>query len=345
MRIDPRLARLAPLALIAAGLALGACGRSIPAPVVFGGPSAGSETAAPAPAPRPRPDVAAASRTGTVRVAAGDTLYSIARRHGVALRDLIERNRLAPPYRLREGRILALPKARTHRVAVGDTLYAISRRYGVDIYTVAAVNRIDPPFTIHVGQQLRIPDRHRRTRARPAAAPGTAAAPAGAVTQAQPARTAKPTVPTLEPGAKPKPVPRAPAARSQARFLWPLRGAVISRFGPKAGGLHNDGINIAASTGAPIVAAEDGVVAYAGNELRGFGNLLLVRHAGGWTTAYAHSERLLVKRGDRVRKGDVIARVGATGRVKRPQLHFELRRGTDAVDPLRFLAPVPAATG
>ena len=70
-----------------------------------------------------------------------------------------------------------------------------------------------------------------------------------------------------------------------------------------------------------------------------------MRHAGGWTTAYAHSERLLVKRGDRVRKGDVIARVGATGRVKRPQLHFELRRGTDAVDPLRFLAPVPAATG
>ena len=349
MRIDPRLARLAPLALIAAGLALGACGRSSPAPVVFGGPSAGPATAAPAPAPRARPDVAAASRTGTVTVAAGDTLYSIARRHGVALRDLIERNRLAPPYRLREGRVLALPKARTHRVAAGDTLYAISRRYGVDIYTVAAVNRIDPPYTIRVGQQLRIPDRHRRTRAGPAAAPGvatgTAAAPARTVTQAQPARTAKPAVPALDPGAKPKPVPRAPAARSQARFLWPLRGAVISRFGPKAGGLHNDGINIAASTGAPIVAAEDGVVAYAGNELRGFGNLLLVRHAGGWTTAYAHGERLLVKRGDRVRKGDVIARVGATGRVQRPQLHFELRRGTDAVDPLRFLAPVPAATG
>lgn len=339
MRIDPRLARLAPLALIAIGLALGACGRSGPAPVVFGGPSAGPETAAPA--PRARPGVAT-SGSGTVRVAAGDTLYSIARRHGVALRDLIERNRLAPPYRLREGRVLALPKARTHRVAAGDTLYAISRRYGVDIYTVAAVNRIDPPYTIRVGQRLRIPDRHRRARERPAA--GTVAAPAGTVTQAQPARTAKPAMPALEPGARPKPVPRSPAARS-ARFLWPLRGPVISRFGPKAGGLHNDGINIAASAGAPVVAAENGVVAYAGNELRGFGNLLLVRHAGGWTTAYAHSERLLVKRGDRVRKGDVIARVGATGRVKRPQLHFELRRGTDAVDPLRFLAPAPAATG
>ena len=162
------------------------------------------------------------------------------------------------------------------------------------------------------------------------------------MTPAQPARTPAPSV---EVGAKPKPVPRAPAARPAARFLWPLRGPVISRFGPKAGGLHNDGINIAASAGAPIVAAENGVVAYAGNELRGFGNLLLVRHAGGWTTAYAHSDRLLVKRGDRVKKGDVIARVGATGRVKRPQLHFELRRGTDAVDPLRFLAPVPAATG
>ena len=342
MRIDSRLARLTPLALIAVGLALGACGRSSPAPVVFGGSSAGSATATPAPAARVQTAVTAASRPGTVRVAAGDTLYSIARRHRVALRDLIERNRLAPPYRLREGRILTLPKARTHRVAAGDTLYAISRRYGVDIYTLAAVNRIDPPFTIRVGQHLHIPDRHRRTRERPAAATETAAAPVGAATPAQPARTPAPAV---EAGAKPKPVPRAPAARPSARFLWPLRGRVISRFGPKAGGLHNDGINIAASAGAPIVAAENGVVAYAGNELRGFGNLLLVRHAGGWTTAYAHSDRLLVKRGDRVKKGDVIARVGATGRVKRPQLHFELRRGTDAVDPLRFLAPAPAATG
>ena len=210
MRIDPRLARLAPLALIAVGLALGACARSGPAPVVFGGPSAGPETAAPA--PRARPGVAT-SGSGTVRVAAGDTLYSIARRHGVALRDLIERNRLAPPYRLREGRVLALPKARTHRVAAGDTLYAISRRYGVDIYTVAAVNRIDPPYTIRVGQRLRIPDRHRRARERPAA--GTVAAPAGTVTQAQPARTAKPAAPALEPVARPKPVPRSPAARSQ----------------------------------------------------------------------------------------------------------------------------------
>ncbi|MCW8861524.1 MAG: M23 family metallopeptidase, partial [Rhodospirillales bacterium] len=118
---------------------------------------------------------------------------------------------------------------------------------------------------------------------------------------------------------------------------WPVQGRVISGFGPKAKGLHNDGINIAAPRGTPVRAAEEGVVAYAGNELRGFGNLLLVRHADGWVTAYAHSEKLLVERGDKVSKGQVIARVGSSGTVSSPQLHFELRKGKQAVDPTRYL--------
>jgi murein DD-endopeptidase MepM/ murein hydrolase activator NlpD len=125
---------------------------------------------------------------------------------------------------------------------------------------------------------------------------------------------------------------------TNSRFNWPLRGSIISRFGPKAGGLHNDGINIAAKNGTLVRAAESGVVAYAGNELRGFGNLVLVRHKGGWTTAYAHAEELLVKRGDRVKKGQALARVGRSGGVDRDQLHFEIRRGSDAVDPLAYLA-------
>lgn len=115
--------------------------------------------------------------------------------------------------------------------------------------------------------------------------------------------------------------------------MWPVNGKIISNFGPTANGLHNDGINIAAPRGTPVHAAENGVVVYAGNQLRGFGNLLLIRHADGWVTAYAHNDTLLVKKGEQVKRGQVIARVGSTGNVSSPQLHFELRKGTEAVDP------------
>lgn len=124
------------------------------------------------------------------------------------------------------------------------------------------------------------------------------------------------------------------------RFGWPIVGTVISGFGPKPDGTHNDGINISAARGASVTAAADGVVAYAGNELRGYGNLLLVRHEGDWVTAYAHLDELLVQRGETVRYGQPIATVGASGTVNAPQLHFEIRRGTEAVDPGGFLPPL-----
>ncbi|MCH7931873.1 MAG: M23 family metallopeptidase, partial [Proteobacteria bacterium] len=112
----------------------------------------------------------------------------------------------------------------------------------------------------------------------------------------------------------------------------------VSRFGPKAGGLHNDGINIVAPRGSDVRAAENGVVAYTGNELRGYGNLVLIRHTDGWMSAYAHNETLLVSRGETVRRGQVIARVGSTGNVATAQSHFELRHGARSVNPLKHLA-------
>ena len=151
-------------------------------------------------------------------------------------------------------------------------------------------------------------------------------------------------VPPVLPPAPPSAAPAAPPVDTGApppregRFTWPVRGQVLTRFGPTGRGLHNDGINIAAPKGASVVAAEAGIVAYAGNELRGFGNLLLIKHADGWVTAYAHNEQLLVRRGDRIRRGQPIARVGQTGNVGEPQLHFELRRGTRAVDPTEHLS-------
>lgn len=130
-----------------------------------------------------------------------------------------------------------------------------------------------------------------------------------------------------------------PPPRRQALFAWPVSGPVISSFGAKSGGLRNDGINIAAARGTPVRAAEAGVVAYVGNELRGYGNLVLLRHDEGWMTAYAHLQQVEVVSGQRVERGEVVAHVGRSGQVGEPQLHFEIRTGRNAVDPARYLSP------
>lgn len=191
------------------------------------------------------------------------------------------------------------------------------------------------------------------TAAEPPAAPSapivqeTASAPSAPSPATPPASSAAPpaAVPAAAPPAAPEaretPEDRTPMAepppRSGRTFAWPVRGRILSTFGPKPDGLHNDGINIAARAGSPVIAAENGVVVYAGSELKGFGNLLLVRHADGWITAYAHLERALVKKGQSVKKGQAIGTVGSSGGVDQPQLHFEIRRGTQAVDPAKFL--------
>jgi len=160
------------------------------------------------------------------------------------------------------------------------------------------------------------------------------AAPPSDDTEVAPPEGVAPPTQTAGPIAPPPP-------RTGGLFSWPTVGKLISGYGPSAGGMHNDGINIEAPLGTPVTAAEAGVVAYAGNELRGFGNLLLVRHQGGWMTAYAHNNELLVKRGQKVTRGQMIARVGRTGNVEQPQLHFEIRKGTDAIDPVKFLGAPP----
>jgi murein DD-endopeptidase MepM/ murein hydrolase activator NlpD len=188
------------------------------------------------------------------------------------------------------------------------------------------------------------------------AAEATAAAPATATPPQPAAASTPPPAPSETAAATPQPeaAPATPPAESGVetlttavaepppltsdKFMWPVSaGKVVAGYGPGAGGQQNDGVNIAAPEGTEVRAAENGVVAYAGNELRGFGNLLLIRHADGWMTAYAHNDALLVKRGDTVRRGQIIARVGKTGNVSEPQLHFELRRGTRALDPVPYL--------
>jgi murein DD-endopeptidase MepM/ murein hydrolase activator NlpD len=269
--------------------------------------------------------------SGLVDVAPGDTVYSIARRYDVAMRDVIDANGLDAPFLLQVGQTLRLPPPRIYAVAPGDTVYSVSRRFGVDMRTLVSMNGLAAPYQVTAGQRLKMPVR---------GTPDEAVSRTTVSTTSAAAIRSVP-LPRPRPGetisASGRSLSLRPPSREGKRFLWPVRGRVISNFGPREGGLHNDGINIAAPKGVPILAADSGVVAYAGKELRGFGNLLLIKHADGWTSAYAHAHRLLVKRGDRVKRGQTIGTIGTSGGVTRPQLHFELRRGARAIDPRREL--------
>lgn len=309
------------------------------------------QSAPPVPRARPTATASASIGPGTYEVQAGETIFAVARKSNVAMRDLIEANGLASPYRLRAGQRIIIPQARYHRVRAGETLYAIARQYDVDMPSIVRANGLTAPYTVAAGQRLRLPERlTEASTPRNAAAPVRTATPARPPSSATAATAAGAPLPTVRPsaGRQIAAVPRAipkPPPRSGRTFAWPVDGRVISRFGGKPGGMRNDGINIATRRGAPVRAAEDGVVAYTGNEIKGFGNMLLLRHADGWMTAYAHNETVLVKLGDRVRRGQVVARVGSSGSVTSPQLHFEIRKGTVAVDPTRHLDSRSASNG
>lgn len=346
--------RYATWTLVAAVLAVAAC--ADPARVVLyeerHGSVAPSRTSAPQPRPpeaRPpspvaRTTITPAGTPGFYTVRSGDTVYSVSQRHHVPIRGLITLNGLRAPYVLRSGQVLRLPKSRRHVVQPGDTIYGISRQYNVAVSRLVQFNGIEPPYTIVVGRVLRLPDSVTPSVAptRVAGAQAPASKPSGA--KPSPAGRASagrspPQAPRNTVAAVPKPPPL-----SNRKFLLPVRGRVLSRFGPVGRGLRNDGVNIAAPRGTPVRAAENGIVVYSGNALLGFGNMVLLRHANGFMTAYAHNESVSVGRGDTVRRGQVIATVGSTGNVASPQLHFEIRKGKRAINPAKFLPSLAAAS-
>lgn len=233
---------------------------------------------------------------------------------------------------------VAVPGGRLHTVKPGETGIAIARAYGVEWSKVAAANGLKPPYVLEVGDKLLLPSAtavaqmsvEERARAFTIQIDDliTGGEPAAPVVRA----------PAKPPAAKtPKPAPLVLPTGTAPQFGWPVDGRILSGFGAKPGGRFNDGVNLKASAGAPVRAAGDGVVAYAGDAIPGFGNLLLLKHAGGWVTAYGHNEALLVARGKRVARGEVIARAGATGSVAEPQVHFEMRRGRTPVDPVKVI--------
>ncbi len=232
--------------------------------------------------------------------------------------------------------------ARRHRVRPGETWYALGRKYGVHPRKIAAYNGLSLSQGLKVGQVVRIPASEGWSMAsRAPSAPAAGGRASVRKTPSAPTRVRKDEERITDAPAR---QPRLASPRPQlstARFAWPVNGRVIAGFGQTKNG-KNEGINIAAPEGAPIRAAADGTVAYAGNELKDYGNLVLIRHKGGWVTAYAHARELMVKRGDKVRKGQVIATVGKTGAVRSAQLHFELRKGATPVNPLKYLGTVTA---
>jgi murein DD-endopeptidase MepM/ murein hydrolase activator NlpD len=303
--------------------------------------------------PYTKTQAAASVGQSTTTVGAGENVYDVAKRLNIGIRDLIDANQLKPPYNLRTGQVLIVPVPQVYTVIKGDTLYVLARRFKVDQSQIAQLNHLAPPYKIFIGQQLVMPGGHHEVGD---TAGATAPVPRAVETTPLPPQkpvkagdvdTSSPTAlaPQAPPPAPPSPTTPAPADSSDAAvpatapkgFVWPVHGNIISAFGPKPGGLHNDGINIAAAEGTPVKSAAPGVIAYAGNELKGFGNLILIRHGDGWVTAYAHLSAMSVKKGDVVKAGQEIGKVGQTGSIDSPQLHFELRRGKEAVDPTSYL--------
>ncbi len=249
------------------------------------------------------------------------------------------------------------PQATYYTVIVrpGDTVSGIASRYDVSPSVVARLNRVTASDPLRAGDVVRIPAVSERTRrlvmgeasdrgahnyARPPRSfapynPSAQSRDTVAVRDLSPARA----VASYEDEDAPKPESKPVVVMAaHGRFAWPLSGPVISAYGRDDSGARNDGINIAAEAGTPIHAAAAGTVTYAGNELKGYGNLILIRHDDGYVTAYAHAENIAVARGDHVEKGQVIGTAGETGDVDRPQLHFEIRRGVQPVNPRLLLA-------
>lgn len=270
-----------------------------------------------------------------VQAKEGDTVFSIARAYNSDQSEIVRMNDLSPPYRLARGQEIRLPSTNTGTpntqiTAVTEDAASIANPVvtsqdlsgpisttesanGNKMHRSAAGTIVEqdlkpPPGATQGNQKLG----ETKVASLPAATAPTPSAPFG-----------KASKPSLGAG--------TPA------FAWPVNGSTLSGYGPKAGGRHNDGINIGAPLGSPVRTAAAGEVVYTGDNVAGFGNLILVRHSGGFATAYAHVQKPLVTRGEKVTAGQAIAQVGKSGNVSTPQLHFEIRKGTQAVNPQPYL--------
>jgi murein DD-endopeptidase MepM/ murein hydrolase activator NlpD len=280
---------------------------------------------APAAASAPAPKAAAQSPTspapsgweGSYTVKPGDSPYAIARAHKVSLDELTRANGISDPRKVMPGTVLKVPGSAAYAPAA-ETAQPV-RVAAVTPSSASPRQASDVPRVIQTTTQPVLINgaggEHKTARLSDSAASGDVSG-------------------ADAPAAKGVEVAGAGASAVPAgKFRWPVKGRILAGFGPRPDGSHNDGIRVAVPLGTEVHAAESGVVSYAGSELKGYGNLILVRHDNGWATAYAHNDELLVKRGDRIKRGQVIAKAGKSGTVDQPQVHFELRQGSRPIDP------------
>lgn len=270
----------------------------------------------------------------------GDTLRAIGNRTGAGSEAIARANLLVPPYRVVPGEVLNIPEGRYHLVRAGETGIAIARAYGLPWSRLVTANALMEPYILRAGQRVLIP----------AGLPPTAGERAAAfrldiddiVTGGEPAIAddQRPAPPLNGPArALASTAPIATPTGPVGRFVWPAKGPLLTRFGPGRSGERNDGIKIALPLGSPVVAAADGVVAYVGTGVPALGGLVMLKHGSGVTTVYGHASKLLVTRGQAVKRGQEIALSGNTGFADRPELHFEVREGRNPVDPMGKLPP------
>ncbi len=275
---------------------------------------------------------------GTLLIRSQDNLWNISKRFKLPIRDIINANSISPPYRLKTGDRIKLPKPKEYIVRENDSIYSISRLFNIGVGDLIRINDMRPPYKIYTGQRLKLPNysttkniapskyskKYSNNSYNPKTKSYKITRPAGKKAVAIEKNTSYKNY-------KSKNVPQS------YKYIWPVRGKIISSFGPKTDGLQNDGVNIAAPKGTPVKSVLSGKVVYVGNELSSFGNLVLIKHDNGIISAYGHLDNTKIAKGDIVKQGDIIGTVGSSGNVSTPQLHFELRRGSQAINPQNYL--------
>ena len=267
--------------------------------------------------------------SGIVEVRKNDKVFSIATRYQVTPQSIIKTNTLKPPFSLHEGQTLKIIPQRIHTVHPNDSIYAISQRYAVSQYQLTQLNSLSAPFELKIGQLLLLPNTLDFSALDSGIPTGVAGAHIG-----QPAISS---VKIKDPNLSRKRFV-APTLNSSDGYTWPVKGEIITNFGPSQRGVHNDGVKIAAEEGLAVGAAAKGRVAFVGTNIKSFGKLVLLKHDGGIITAYAHLRDISVKEGQIVTAGEVIGTIGKSGRVETPQLHFEIRKSRQPIDPTSYIS-------
>ena len=247
------------------------------------------------------------TKSKKIKIVTGDTLDSISKKYKATKKELIRFNKIKYPYILKPGKFIKIPVSKRYKIKKGDTLYKIAKCSSTNILEIKNKNNNLNEKKLIVGSVINLPyysiDNCKLKSKK----------------IAKKNRSIKKSI------------------KSKEIFIWPVQGSIITYFGKQKGGRKNDGINIISVKGNPVRAAMTGKVIYRGNELLAWGNLIIIKHKNNWTTAYAHLDKLLVKKGEIIKTGDIIASVGATGNVDKSQLHFQVRKNSKPLDPMKFL--------